>query len=390
MIKIALIAYAALLYAAQGAWIPYIGLWLAAQGIAEAALPLLFAVMLMAKVVTNPVVAHLCDMSGRPERVAFWVTLFLILCYATLLWPGLSVSGLMILVVLASALAPTVFPIIDRLILQASGASAEGFGRLRMWGSVGFAVGTVLAGQAALRVGLTPVIVLVAVLGAASLIALGLYRRALGPMTRQWTPPEKAPLRALLDLPLIWPPLIAAALILASNAHLYTLAPIEWSQAGLSAALISAILVVGVGAEVAGFWFGSKMAARISAPALLTMAALFTAARWGTMALSINVPVLILAQLGQAATIALTTMALAAAIRQYVPENTRVTAFAMFTLLGMGPFISGATLLAGWGQGQFGVSGFAMMVPVAGFAVLMAGFFWMHVRSRGPEASQTS
>ena len=352
------------LYAGQGAWIPYVGLWLAEQGISTVSLSLLFSVMLLSKVVSSPIVAQLCDTSGRPEQIGMVLTLSLAACYAALLLPGLPSAGIIGLVILASAIAPTLFPIADRLILSISGPDGRNFGRHRLWGSIGFAAGTLTAGQIATLGGLNWVIGFIVCLTTASFVALAVLARATRPAALPYQKPARPPLRVLFGIGAIWPTLIAAALIFASNAHLYTLAPIEWSNAQMSLQTISLIWAAGIMAEVVGFLFGAPLLRQFSPATLLITAALVSVIRWLTMALWPDPMILVLAQLGQAATVALTSIALASAVSRHVPQNAQVTAFAMFTLLAMGPFISLATLTSSAVTVTFAVSGFVAMIPI--------------------------
>ncbi|MDJ0626900.1 MAG: MFS transporter [Rhodobacter sp.] len=370
--RIALSIFLAAIYAGQGAWIPYVGLWLAAQGMSEAALPLLFSVMLFSKVFSSPVVAHLCDTSGRPELVGAILSLGLALCYAALLLPGLPGAGIAALVIAASAIAPVLFPIADRLILRVSGHGGQGFGRHRLWGSVGFAVGTLAAGQLAMQASLDLVVILVACLALTSFVVLAVLHFGTALAVMHGTGDKRSPFLVLLGIRPIWPALIASALILASNAHFFTLAPLDWSAAGMTLRTISLIWAVGIAAEVLGFLFGGPILRRFTPGSLLVAAGLLSALRWLAMALWSNAAILLIAQLGQIATIAFTAVAFAASVSIHVPQNAQVSAFAMFTLLAMGPFISAATIVASATTEIFAVSGFAAMVPICLAATAIA------------------
>ena len=361
------------LYAGQGAWIPYVGLWLTEQGISAVSLSLLFSVMLLSKVVSSPIVAHLCDTSGRPERVGTVLSLGLAACYAPLLVPGLPAPVIVALVILASAIAPTLFPIADRLILRISGPGGSNFGRHRLWGSVGFASGTLIAGQIATLGGLDWVIASVACLTVAAFLALVALQWHSLPTPAINDKRGQAPWRVLLGCCAIWPPLIAAALIFASNAHLYTLAPLEWSDAQMTLRSISLIWAAGIAAEVLGFLIGAPILRKFAPSPLLLIAALLSAVRWLIMALWPDPAILLLAQLGQVATVALTSIAFAAAVSRHVPQDAQVSAFAMFTLLAMGPFISLATLASSLVTVSFAVSGFVAMIPVCLLAAGITG-----------------
>lgn len=362
------------LYAGQGAWIPYVGLWLTEQGISAVSLSLLFSVMLLSKVVSSPIVAHLCDTSGRPERVGLVLSLGLAACYAALLLPGLPSAAIVGLVILASAIAPTLFPIADRLILRISGPDGRRFGRHRLWGSIGFAGGTLAAGQIATLGGLNWVIIFIVCLTLLSFLVLAALKLQTLPLEIPLDKRGRSPLLTLFGIRAVWPALIASALIFASNAHFYTLAPLEWSEARMTLQTISLIWATGIIAEVVGFLFGASILQRFSPAPLLIISALISVLRWLAMALWADPATLLLAQLGQAATVALTSIAFAATVSRHVPQNAQVSAFAMFTLLAMGPFISLATLASGAVTVSFAVSGFVAMIPIcllaAGIAAL--------------------
>lgn len=140
-----------LLLAGMGAWTPYYALHLQRGGMSPAAIGLLLALIPAGRIVATPIWAWIGDRSGQTTRVLQAAALVSAAGAALTLVSPHPVVLVVGLAVFAMARGP-VGPLMDAQavgLLEARTGSAAGYGRLRLWGSLGFLVAGFYAGTRA-------------------------------------------------------------------------------------------------------------------------------------------------------------------------------------------------------------------------------------------------
>ena len=208
------------------------------------------------------------------------------------------------------------------------------YGRVRMWGSIGFIVTVVGSGVLLQTLGVRsfPVLVML-LLGLLLIAALRLPKVVEAAHADEAAPGALAVLRQ---------PIVAwffAGVFFTVLAHtsLYVFFSLYLVSLGYSKTAVGLIWAVGVVAEVAWFWFQGRWFARLSAHAWLSVAALVTVLRFALVASFGALPwLLVLTQLSHALSFAAQHSACIATINRHFPGRLRGRGQALYTVLGYG------------------------------------------------------
>jgi PPP family 3-phenylpropionic acid transporter len=126
-----------LFFMVTGVNLPFAPSYFASRGMGEAEIGLLIAAIQLSRIVGNPLIAHAADAWGETR-------LPIILCCALSLI-GFSLfplidgfAGLLILSLSLGLIFTAVMPLSDGLTLRAAALGKFDYGRVRLWGSLGF------------------------------------------------------------------------------------------------------------------------------------------------------------------------------------------------------------------------------------------------------------
>ena len=359
----------ALIFAAQfaafGVMMPFLPPLLLARGLTPADLGTVLAAGSALKLLAGPLLGRVADWLGDPRLV-------LICCtgVAAVIAAGFGLVGgfwalLLVNLALAAALAPTT-ALADAMALRAA-REPPGFdyGRVRAAGSVSYILVAVAAGA------------LVGVLGAgsaawliAAMLGLGAAAAFLLPRADGSGKGRSSGFRAALSLPGFKRLMLLAALMQGSHAAYYAFGSIHWQAAGLSAGVIGLLWGWGVVAEVALFAWGRRFADWLGVRGLILAAAGAGLLRWSAMAVTSDLPALILLQSLHALTFGAMHLAAIRLIQANVPAHMGGTAQ---TLLGaaVGAMTTLLTLACGPGYAAFGAGIFWAMAGLCAVVLVL-------------------
>jgi len=126
-------------FALLGALLPYWSLYLEGRGFSYLEIASLMATIQLTKVVAPNVWGWLGDRSGRRVRLVRLGSVLGALCFlGVFLKPGF--YGLLLVMVAFSFFWNAILPLYEVITLNGLGADRERYGRVRLWGSVGFIV----------------------------------------------------------------------------------------------------------------------------------------------------------------------------------------------------------------------------------------------------------
>lgn len=353
----------ALLFAAQGLLIPFMPPWLIGRGVDPASLGAVLAVTYLGKTFANPYFAHVADRTGAPlltirNLAAAGATTYFALWLVGYSWTAVA------LIMAASLLVPPLYPLTDRYAVLVQEAGRGLYGRLRLWGSVGFAIAACaagplmdLTGDAWLPLGVAAFFAAVAVLSVALPDLRSRPRDALAPRLL-----EVLKHRRLLAL------LLGAALVQSSNAFYYGYGSIFWLAQGQPATFVSVAWFIGIASEIGVFFVADKLVRWYGPERMLIVSALATTLRWFVLMVSASPSLVLSSQLLQGFTIAGNSAAILAVISRDAPENAKTRFIALYQTLGMGPFIAANTAFLAFWYGREGLNGFMPMTLVAAAA----------------------
>jgi PPP family 3-phenylpropionic acid transporter len=361
----------ALIFAAQffafGVLLPFLPAVLVARGLGPEEVAVLLAVGSAVRLVSGPLGGRLADALGDPRAVlAAAAALAALAAGGFLLASGFGLL-LLVLVLQSAAVAPVV-PLSDAVAVVAS-RTQPGFdyARVRAAGSIAFIIAAVGGGQAVALGGPDAAIWLVmAGLAATALAALALPR---GPAPSRAAPRGLAGFLAPLGIPAMRRLILVSALIQGSHAMYYAFGTLHWQAAGLGAGLIGGLWAAGVMAEVALFWWGRGVVARLGPVGLSVAAGLAGVLRWGITALTVDPWLLFPAQLLHGATFGMQHLAAMAVLGRIVPPAQAGTAQALHAALGLGLWMGVFTLACGPLYAAVGGAGFWAMAVLCAAAV---------------------
>lgn len=308
--------YYVALYAPVAITISFFPLWIRAQGLSEQQTGMVLALGAALAVLVNPAVGAMAD-QYRSRKV-----ILLALVAGSALSAGLLLSaqgfiGVLLVFLAIKACSAGLIPLSESMALAGMPRYGFDFGRLRSAGSMSVVAMSIVLGWLVDRAG-TEVIAIVFVV---AYLAQGLLALALPNDTAAARHAVKAPLLQVLQLPGFSLFLASAAMSQACHGFFYSYSALYWKSVGFPASTIGYLWALGVIAEITAFTFGSRLLARVSAPALIALACAAGILRWSMIGLAESTGVAMLAQLLQGATLGFTQLGAAQYIRTRVPAQ---------------------------------------------------------------------
>jgi PPP family 3-phenylpropionic acid transporter len=364
------------MFARLGIHLPYWPVWLAHRGMEPDQIGVLLGVFTWAGLIA-PWAGRWADRHGRADLLACVLTGACLLLAAAFSLAHGFVPLLILSAVLGLCYAPLI-PLVDGIAI---GAAADGFidyGRVRLWGSVGFVVAS--SGGGFLLQGRSPSLVLVALVAAsAALFATTWWLPR--PTTRREAPVAESPPTT------IQPPmglfLATTACLLGCHAVLYGFGTRHWQAVGVDESVIGWLWSWGVIAEIALFAVGRQLVARMRPTGLLVLAAACGVVRWPLLALVDSVPVLFAVQTLHGATFAAMHLGAMSWIRDAVDRGTVQRATASYLAISSAVALGVGMPLAGVLFEQFGGHAYHAMALLSA-AGLVCALRLARPRAQGP------
>ncbi len=350
-------------FAFIGAYMPYFGVYLQAQGYSAWDISLLLSLMQVMRLVAPNLWSSLAERRGCPTPIVRTTTALCVASFGALFFSHDFATTFIVLALLAFFWSAAL-PLIEALTLNQLTGQIGQYGRIRVWGSIGFVIA--VQGIGAL-LDVQPLASLLWVsLGMLLLLfacTLGLPAQPqpirppslLSPTTaaaqsaqNTQNAPATVSLRAMLRRPHLLPLLWASFLMAAAHGPLYVFYSIHLVAHDYSKTLIGALWSLGVIAEILAFMWMPGLLRRYTLKniLLLTFAAAalrFLVIGWGAASLVL----LLLAQLLHGLTFGAFHAAMVALLHQWFPsrEQTRAQALYGSISFGAGGMIGG--LLSG-------------------------------------------
>ena len=370
-------------FAAIGSFNPFAPLWFKDLGFSTLAIGTIASLQAWARVLAPYGWGWLGDHSGQRVRLVRLAAGLSLLAACGLLWargyPAVALcTALMFLA--NGGVVPLTEAIVARHLSTESGLDAGRYGRVRVWGSMGFIAAVLLFGTVLEvgGIGLFPWLVLAtyALLVAASMRLPG----AAEPVHGNGSGP--AVMTVLRQPAVAW---FFASIFFTVLAHtsLYTFFSLYLDAQGMGKSTVGALWAVSVAVEIAFFWFQGRLFDRLSPHAWLQWAAAVSMLRFTLIAaFGGSIELLVLAQLLHAVTFAAQHAACIALLGRHFPGALRARGQALYTVLGYG--LSGVVggVSGGWLSTRFGLS--AVFWAAAGAAAVG---WWCATRSRRADAA---
>lgn len=341
-----------------GVNLPFAPSYFAARGMGEGEIGVLIAAIQLSRIVGNPLIAHAADAWGETR-------LPIILCCALSLI-GFSLfpliggfAGLLALSLALGLIFTAVMPLSDGLTLRAAALHGFDYGRVRLWGSLGFILASSGAGILIADHGAGLAIWLIIASWLATLASsFGLPRM---PRERR----ERGGMLTLLADNRFLLMLATSALIQCSHSLLYAFGTIHWTAAGHSTATVGWLWAESVIAEIALFAVAKRFLSRVPQQSLFIAGGAGAILRWLLAGLGTALPLLILVQFLHAFSFATTHLAAMTYIARRTPSGLLARAQVLHSIV-VGMAVGLVTIGVG---GLYEALGGAAFYAMAGLAL---------------------
>jgi MFS transporter, PPP family, 3-phenylpropionic acid transporter len=358
-------------FALSGAHLPFFPVWLRAIGLDATWIGIIAAVPAVTRFTVLPFITALAERHHALRGAIRLATFATALGFAFLGTQHLPLSVFLVYVATCCLWTP-LMPLTDAYALRGVLSYGLDYGRLRLWGSAAFIVGSLLCGgliDTIPRVGLIWIIVAAGLVGAFASLALQPLDR---PSRAAVVMPEG---RGLLRDATFICIILSAALAQGSHAAYYAFSAIDWQAQGLDGLTIAWLWTIGVLAEIVVFALSARFTL---APADLVVIGAATAVlRWVLTAQELQVAALIPIQLSHGLTFGLTQVGLMGLLLRYVPAHMTARGQGYYAASG-GIVGSAASVLSGVVYAHYGQGVYYMMAVMA---ALGGTLMWL-VRAR--------
>ena len=367
-------AFNAFLFLGSGIQLPFLPLWLQDQALTEAQIALVVAMMVAIRILAIPVATFLADATGS-RRLIIIVAAFGT-CAAYLLLHFMSgFVPILIVAMLASALLAPIAPLTEVMAIEGSAHFGIDYGRIRLWASLSFLAGSLIAGALLEVIPVHYVILLIAgAQGLGALVTLVLPHDA---VIREGTaqPISMAAVLGLVSAGVFVIFLAAASIGQSSHGLLYAFGSVHYDDLGYSKFTIGKLWAIAVIVEILMFAFSNRFYKKFGAVKLIVIGTACGIIRWLVMGLEPPLAIMFAVQALHAGSFGLTHLGTMHYIRENVPENMRNTVQGLYSILG-GGILMAATM---WSSGPLyelwgGLSYFVMALYSAiafGLALLL-------------------
>ncbi|BES17325.1 3-phenylpropionate MFS transporter [Escherichia fergusonii] len=328
-----------------GIFLPFWSVWLEGLGLTPETIGLLLGTGLVARFLGSLLIApRVTD----PSRLipALRVLALLTLVFALAFWAGTHVAWLMVVMIGFNLFFSPLVPLTDALANTWQKQIPLDYGRVRLWGSIAFVIGSALTGKLVSLYDYRVILALLT-LGVASMLLGMMLRPAIQPqgVSRHQESTGWSSWLALISQN--WRFLVCVCLLQGAHAAYYGFSAIYWQSAGYSASAVGYLWSLGVVAEVIIFALSNKLFRRFSARDLLLLSAVCGLIRWGMMGWTTALPWLIVAQILHCGTFTVCHLAgMRYIAARHGSEVIRLQA--VYSAVAMGGSIAIMTIFAGY------------------------------------------
>ncbi|UXY13716.1 MFS transporter [Chitiniphilus purpureus] len=330
-----------------GLFQPYWGVYLAALSFPAWQIGILTSLTQINRIYAPAIWGWLADRTGRRALILRLAGVGSLAGFVGLLFTQ-HFAGMFVALLIATFFWSAALPLVEALtmgLLQGNGAR---YARLRVWGSIGFIVSSVLAGYWMQAMGVTVLpVTVVAVMTGLALYAWMLPHPA--PLAHETVP--AAPFGQILRRREVRLVFLGCFLMLLSHGPYYSFYSIYITDHGVPASSIGWLWTLGVVAEIAVFMMMSRLTARWTQQALFLSTFVVAAARWLLIGWGApSLPWLLLAQLGHAFTFAVCHATAMGYVHRHFagPHQAKGQALYIGVSFGAGGSLGGLLAGAGW------------------------------------------
>jgi PPP family 3-phenylpropionic acid transporter len=366
-------------YAFMGTLTTYAPLYFAARGVSAAEVGVLMSLVQVMRIVGPTLWGWVADHASRRVLVLRMTALGALAAFSGIAF-GRGFVHFFIAMVCLNLFTSAQGPLTEALMLAEMRGDTSRYGRVRLWGSLGFIAAVMAAGAALDRLGVDALPWLA---GGVLLLVLAQALRIREAAPVHGAHAAAPPLLAVLRKPAVIAFFVQAALMVGAHTSLYSFYSLYLERAGYGKTLTGAMWSLGVLAEVVFFYFQAGVLRRIGVRTAMMASFGVAVLRFAAIGLGSGwLAVLVLAQLLHAATFAAHHCASITAMQRWFGGALQARGQALFMSIAYGIGGTCGGLFMSWCWERFGagsVYGAAVGLSVLGAAA--AALFWRWERA---------
>lgn len=367
------LAYAAAM-GVNGILLPFFPAWLKSLSLNEFEIGLILTVPIVLRLVTAPLAGMMADRMSERVLVLIISASFSFLTALMLIWAGDFWAVLIIFSLQGAAFAPYM-PILESITVMGVRRWGYRYGAIRVWGSIGFVICTLIAGWAISHLSsrivpeataLTFALTLIAALLAPKLgraVAANRDQASPGPGSAALNP-ARLPFRSSLNMLMI-----GCTLVQSTHGMYYAFSGIYWQSIGFSGQEIGVLWAVGVIAEIIFFFYAAQIARRVSAVNLILIGSVAAVIRWALFTTSMGFEASLVLQCTHALSFAFLHFGMQQKIVEVVHESRESSVQGTYFFYN-GAFLAGSTFVSGLIYHSLGQNSYLVMSAVAAVGLL--------------------
>jgi len=348
-----------------GVLLPYLSLYLLDIGLSPYQIGVVGAVTPLVKTIAPSLWGWAADRKGSRRPFMRLASVGALACFGLLLGVRefLAIAAVM---ALYAVFTSSLLPLVESTAMEAVDRFGVDYGRIRLWGSVGFIAASLAMGEV---LDVAPSVTVVW----AILVFLAFNLWSVYHLPDSHPAPRAAAGRAR-DLLTRRPVLLfygVCLLMQASHGTYYGFYSVYLEQLGFPRGQIGLLWAVGVGAEVLAMGLSGRLLSRLGTRRLMQLALACTVVRWAMLATGASLPWLVPAQLLHAASFGLFHVAAVTHTHRLIPPELRSTGQSLYSSLSFGFGLTVAMYLSGVFYDSVGAP--MLFAASAGIALLATG-----------------
>ncbi|TDF39812.1 MFS transporter [Alteromonadaceae bacterium M269] len=359
-------------FAMLGALVPFMGVFLDSRGLTSVEIGQLLSLITITRILGPNLWAFLADKTGKNLRV-LQLGSFLTLAGFSVVYVSFGFWSLTLAFSLFMLFWTAVLPQIEVITLNNIEGNPARYSRIRLWGSIGYILFSVVGGFVIDWNGPGALLYL------CSIILLGLFLSTLFVKDTKVASKPSDALESMWKMISAWPFvafMLSAILLQVSFGPFYSFFALYMRDIGYTGQQTGWLIALGVAAEVFIFIYAGKLINRFGVKSVMLFCIGMTALRWWLLASAANVlTLLIFSQLIHALSFGLTHSASIHFIHRYFTGKYQTRGQALYTSVSFGVGGAVGNLIAGqiWmqGQGAFNTYLFSTFAALASAIILL-------------------
>lgn len=361
------------IYFVYGAYVPFWSLWLESKGISAEQIGLLIGLGLGIRFAGNLLIMGRANRASLLIPTCRYLAVLSLLCYLGFYWVD-SFWALLALMLLANFIYPTLLPLSEALAARMMLQVKLDYGKVRLWGSAAFIVGSTLVGALVQHYGASWVLHAM-ILGLLLLTGLSWLPMAPAPQDAP-SSGNKIGFRSLLTDRSFLIFLLVVSILQGSHAAYYGFSALYWKAHGYAENVIGYLWALGVMAEIGMFALSRRLLKGFSYQQLFFIGGLGCVLRWTLLANTTELAWLLVAQLLHAVTFCVSHLGAIRYMTQQLPAEQVIPAQTLYAAFPAGVVMALLTAVAGFGYQQVQGQVFWLM------AMLVVPVFFIRVPKR--------